>query len=126
MIGQVCLAAKELDELIVANLAMIDRTMLRYFIAAIAHSRVLHQAYEGKLGQDADAFKRYVYPKSFDSVVSLKRNSLINRRAYLIIIFRGTTLLLRALNFPLIRNMILNGSLIQIIDWLSFFKLIRS
>ena len=84
LVDQACLAAKELDELITANLAMIDRTMFKHFLAAATHFRVLHLAHAGELGADGAAFEGYVYPRSFDSIVNLKVNSLIDRRAKLV------------------------------------------
>ena len=83
LVAQVCNAAKELDELITNNLALLDLSVVEYFIRASAHFRVLYLAYENRLGDDSVPFENYVYPKSFDSIINLQVTRLVDRKAQL-------------------------------------------
>ncbi|WP_148661689.1 PT domain-containing protein [Roseateles chitosanitabidus] len=76
LVELICNNAEELRALIASKSGLVGGDVLEYLSRASVHFRVLHQVYKNELGDDPSRFKKYVYPRQLDDVLSREINRL--------------------------------------------------
>ena len=72
-----------LETLILDNTSTIEAKVVPYLARAAAHFRILRLAYENKLGSDPTNFKKYLYPRQINNVLTLELGRIQQRQALL-------------------------------------------
>ncbi len=83
LLQEIAANAKKLRAFIEANVGMVNAKVMPYLSRAAAHYRMLELAYDGKLGNDPEAFKPFVFPASIETVLGLEVARLEARRDWL-------------------------------------------
>ena len=83
LLAEIAANARKLREFIEARVGMLDAKVMPYLSRAAAHYRMLELAYDGKLGDDPEAFKPFVFPASIEAVLGLEVARLEARRDWL-------------------------------------------
>ena len=79
LVEEICQTGERLDNIIKEHSGLVDPDILPYIARAVTHFRVLKLAHDGKLGNDPDAFERYVYPRELDAVLEKEITRLRGR-----------------------------------------------
>lgn len=83
LVAELCKNAETLDNMIHANLGLVNEKLRDYFALASAHYRMLVKAGRGELGNDPTVVEPYVYPRALLPVMKLEESRLKARRQYL-------------------------------------------